>query len=145
MHLLGQANGVLLTVRKNIPFPGKIWHNLLCLNLKTNMVRMPMLTDEGMESSLPGEIIDNIFHQLRLRTEQGKLTPIMFVAPGVDNFQHFRLLYNDDRPFSKNQLSPFCIRLPEGIQCNYNLDLPKENQGFPIWEVGGMTIFLCSK
>ena len=105
---LGDPTGVLLTVRKNIAFPGIIWDNFLWLNLKTNVVRMPMLTDEGVESSLPGEIIDNIFHQLRLRTGQGKLTPMMFVAPEVDNLQHFRLLYNDDEPVSKNPLSPFC-------------------------------------
>jgi hypothetical protein len=53
---------------------------------------MAMLADEGVEFSLPGEIIENIFHQLRLRAEQGKLTPIMFMASGVNNLQHVMLL-----------------------------------------------------
>jgi hypothetical protein len=115
MHLLGQADGVLLTVRKNITFPSIIRHNFLWLNLKTNVVRMPMLTDEGVASSLPGEIIDNVFHQLRLRTAQGKLTPIMFVAPGVDNRQHLMLLYNDDKLLPRIRSPLSAIRLPDGI------------------------------
>ncbi len=53
---------------------------------------MAMLADEGVEFSLPGEIIENVSHQLRLRAKQGKLTQIMLVASEVNNLQHFVLL-----------------------------------------------------
>jgi len=69
---------------------------------------MALVADEGVESAHPGEIIDNVSHQLRLRAEKSQLTPIMFIASGINNFQHGLLLYNDDKPW----YSAFALLLP---------------------------------
>jgi hypothetical protein len=62
------------------------------LNIKTDLVSMTMFADKGVKIPSVREVIENISHHLCRDAVKRELTPIMFVASGVNNLQHFMLL-----------------------------------------------------
>jgi hypothetical protein len=64
---------------------------LFHLNIETDAVRMAMFADKDMGFPILREVIENISHGFCLDAAKREFTPIMFVASGVNNLQHFML------------------------------------------------------
>jgi hypothetical protein len=61
------------------------------LSLKTQAMGVAVLADKGVELSLSVEIIKQVPHQLGPSCIDGKLTPLVFGASPIDNYQHVRI------------------------------------------------------
>jgi hypothetical protein len=70
------------------PFPGEHSRKpvqLFHLNIETDAVGMTIFADKGMGIPIIREIIEDISHYFCCEAVENELTPIMFVASGVNN------------------------------------------------------------